>query len=818
MPDPGEDPTTRDLRAATRLGADRLRRRVDPDDLGFSTTEQVEPLIGTVGQPRAMDAISLGARIESPGFNMFVVGLPGSGRETTVREFLQRAAAERPVPEDWTYVHNFAEPDHPRAISLPAGRGRELATRMEDFLTSAQQMIPRAFESDDYDQRRQELLNEVSTKHDQITNELEAFARERGFAIQGTPVGIASIAVEHGRPLQREEIERRPEAEREAIERHGQEVQRQASATLRSLRRLEKEAADRLRNLDREVLLFTVGPLIDDLREEFKEESALLEYFDQVEADLPDRLGDFRPDSATGPEAGPRLPDGLSPANPLDRYRVNVFVDNGDRSGAPVLVEHSPTYYNLIGRTGYRAAFGTLVTDFREILPGALQRANGGFLVLDAAEVLRDGFAWNALKRSLITGEARIEHLAEQLSLMPMTSLRPDAVPLDLRVVLIGTPFLYQLLHDYDEDFRELFKVRADFAPDMDWDEDNAASYAAFVSRCVAEDPGLRHFDAPAVARLIEHGARLRDDQHKLSTRLVEISDLIAEASFWAGERQHEVVGGDDVEHAIAQQDNRGKLLEERTRELITDGTIAIHTSGGRVGQLNGLAIVGRGRDAFGKPSRVSARVSVGSGSVRSIEQEIELSGPIHSKGFMILSGYLAETYGQDSPLSLAATLVFEQAYEEVEGDSASSTELYALLSALAGLPLDQGLAVTGSMDQHGEIQAVGGVTPKVEGFFDVCAATGLTGEQGVIIPAANVRHLMLRDEVIEAVERGEFHVYAIRHVDEGIELLTGTPAGERTEEGDFPEGTVHRMVRDRLQRYAETVRNFASGEDGREA
>ena len=478
--------------------------------------------------------------------------------------------------------------------------------------------------------------------------------------------------------------------------------------------------------------------------------------------------------------------------------------------GAPVIVERNPTYYNLIGRSDYRATFGAVVTDFRQIKPGALQRANGGFLVLQVLEVLRAPFAWDALKRALISREVTIENLGDQYTALPTERLRPEPIPLDVKVVLLGPPEMYYLLYQLDSDFQELFKVKADFAPDMDWNEEHLGNYTSFISRLVREE-GLRHFDRGAVARVIEYGSRLREDQRKLSTRMRDIVDVVSEANYWAGKAGHDIVQATDVDQAIDRWKYRSNLIEERIQEMIENGTIMIDTTGVRIAQVNGMAIISLGGYDFGKPSRITARVSPGRGSLQSIEREIELSGPIHSKGFLILSGYLAGQYSQQYPLSISATITFEQSYDEVEGDSASSTELYALLSALSGLPLRQGIAATGSVNQHGEIQAVGGVTPKIEGFFAVCKAKGLTGEQGIIIPATNVPNLMLDEEVIDAVRVGQFHIWAVRTIDEGIELLTDIPAGQRGPDGQYPEGTVHRLVGDRLQEYAERLRAFAA-------
>ncbi len=787
-------------RRSLEVPPSRLRRRVDLRALPFGTTAEVEPLTGTIGQPRALDAIEFGLAVETHGFNLFVAGAPGSGRMSTIRDYLDRVAAKRATPDDWVYVYNFAEPDRPNAIRLPAGRGGELGRDMESFVRAARREIPRALESEEYDRRQREISGELERRRELLTDELKTYAREHGYALETTPVGIVTAPVLDGEPLTRERFEQLPEADRERIVKAKGEIEARTSAYARAVHQLGKEAQERIQELEREVALYTVGPLFGELNERYAGLDEVLAYLRDVSEDLLAHLDDFKEEPEQ--ELPFQLPGMAQRRGDLARYRVNVFVDNGALRGAPVVVERNPTYYNLVGRIDYRATFGAMVTDFREIKAGALHRANGGFLVLELSDLLRHPFSWEALKRALRGREVRIENLAEEFSAVPTATLRPEPVPLDVKVVVIGLPLFHHLLYQYDEDFRELFKVKADFAPDMDWSREHFGNYAAFVSRWVRE-AGLRHFDRGAVARLIEYGARLREDQRKLSTRLIEISDVVSEASFWAGEAGRKVVRAEDVDAAIRKREYRSNLIEERVRELISEGTIMIDAEGAKVGQVNGIAVLELGDYSFGKPSRVTARAALGRGRVESIEREIELSGPIHSKGFLILTGYLAGTYGQERPLALSATITFEQSYDEVEGDSASSTELYALLSALSGLPLDQGIAVTGSVNQHGEVQAVGGVTRKVEGFYATCKAKGLTGRQGVIVPAANVPNLMLDDEVVDAVREGRFHVWAVRTVDEGIALLTGKPAR-----------TVHRLVAERLREYAERAESFAVGRE----
>jgi predicted ATP-dependent protease len=802
------------LRERLAVQPEDLRRRLDAATLPFQTTAEVAPVKTTIGQPRAAEAIAFALEVGARGFHLYVGGSPGTGRESTVLAAVRSFAATRPTPPDWVYVHNFAEPDRPRAFSIPAGEGRRLAKAMTSFVEAAQREIPRAFESEDYARRREQSLTDVTTRRARLIEDLQAFAQQRGFALEMKPTGIAAIPLHNGQPMPPQLFEQLPPEAKTELERRGAEVQAEIGALARHMRQTEKEAQERVTALDRAVALVAAGPLIAELREAYGERRDVLAFIEQIETDLPEHLHDFWP-AAEAMQAGQA--DGAAVARGLvqrqerlARYEVNVLIDNSGITGAPVVIERNPSYYNLVGRLDYRAVMGTMVTDFRQIKPGALHRANGGFLVLHARDVMLGPAAWEGLKRALTSGEVRIENPGEQVAPLPTERPRPEPIPLDLKVILIGPAGLYQTLHQVDTDFPELFGVKAEFAPDIDWTEDNLASYSAFLSRLV-HDRGLRHFDRSAVARIVEHGARLRDHQRKLTARFLDIAKLAVEASHWAGKVGHKVVLAEDVDTAIAQQERRRNLVEERTREVIVDGTVMIDTEGARVAQVNGLSTLDVGDYHFGRPSRVTARVSVGRGTVQSIEREIALSGPIHSKGFLILTGYLQAQYAQDWPLSLGATITFEQSYGGIDGDSASTTELYALLSALSGLPLNQAIAVTGAVNQHGEVQAVGGVTRKIEGFYDICRERGLTGGQGVIVPTANVKNLMLREEVVDAVRAGRFHVWAVGHIDEGIELLMERVAGERLADGTFREGTVHRLVQDRLRQYAEQVRAFGN-------
>ncbi len=785
---------------ATELTPERLRRRLDPTRLRFETTAEVEPLRSTVAQPRALEAIAFGLAVGADGHNVYVAGSPGSGRKSTVLDLLEAEARRRPEPDDWVVVHDFARPEQPNAIRLPAGRARLLQRDMDAFVPATRLAIAAAFESEGYAEREREVTGDIGRRREVLIQELKAFAAARSYALEVTPVGVVSAPIVDGKPLTPDRLALLDPLQRALVERGQHEIEEQAGAFSRRLHQLMKEAAAQLKALEREVASFALDPIFHDLEERYADVPDLAPHLTAVRADVLDHVAEFRAEEMpTGPMAQGRRDD-------MARYGVNVLVDNTGCQGAPVVVETSPQYRNLIGRVSFRPTLGAMVTDFREVKAGALHRANGGFLVLEVVDVLRHPFAWDALKRALRTRQVAVENLAEEYVAAPTPTLRPEPIPLDVKVILVGSRELYHLLYTLDEDFRELFRVKADFSPDMPWNAAGYRAYAGFVSRWVREN-GLRDLDAAAVARLVEHGARLAGSRKRLSTRLMDVADVATEASWIAGARRATVVGADDVLAAIARRRRRSNLVEERVQEMIDEGTLVIETHGSRVGLVNGLSVLSLGDYAFGRPCRISARVALGGGSVASIERETELSGAIHSKGFLVVSGYLASSYALEYPLAVAATLTFEQAYDEIDGDSASSTELYALLSAISEIPLRQDVAVTGSVDQNGNVQAVGGLNEKIEGFYATCLARGLTGTQGVVIPAANATHLMLDDAVVEAVRAGRFHVWTVRTIDEGLELLTGCAAGRRRRTGDFPPGTIHWLVDRRLRAFAEAAR-----------
>jgi lon-related putative ATP-dependent protease len=787
--------------------AKQLRNACDPDKLGFETTTEVKPLPGTIGQERAVSAMELGLDIEAAGFNLFVAGPVGSGRNSALRKFLDRVAGKRPPPGDWGYVHNFKDPAQPMAITLPCGMMRQFARDMEDLVAGCRAEIPKAFESEDYSHRIEEVTKEIGAKRQRITEQMEKEAVAEGFAITAGPTGITPVPIRNGKPMTQEEFANLSKEDQEEMKKRAETVQHIVGHALADLRRLQKEAVEKAKQVDAELVRFTLTPIIDELQSTYSTFPAIVDYLDQVEADMVEHLEMFKPTEeqpapSPMPQLGPREEDTFV------KYKVNILVDNTECRGAPVVFEHSPTYYNLFGRIDYKARFGALATDLTMVKAGALHRANGGYIVLQARDLLTSPLSWESLKRTLRSREIRIENIGEQYSPLPSATLRPQPVPFDAKIIIVGGPDVMRLLEVYDEDFQRYFKVTADFDYVMDRTPENMAKYASFIAD-QTKAHGLKPFHKTAVAAIIDYSSRLVQHQEKLTTRFMDISDMLTEANYWAAKDGAKAVTGDHVKKAIEQHRYRISLTEDRLQELFDDGTIHIATEGKTVGQVNGLAVMSDGFHTFGKPSRITARISLGKGQVVNVERETKLSGRIHDKGFMILQGYIQGKYGQDMPLSLTASIGFEQTYSEVDGDSASSTELYALLSELSGLGIDQGIAVTGSVNQAGEVQAIGGAIFKIEGFYDVCKAKGLTGKQGVMVPKDNLRNLILKDEVVEAVRKGKFHIWGVSTIDEGIEVLTGVPAGQRGKDRTFPKGSVHYLVEQNLLEMAKKARKF---------
>ncbi len=788
------------------LPAEELSWRCDPRSFPFKTTGEIPSLQEIIGQERAMRAIDFGLGVANHNYNIFVLGESGTGKSSTIKDIIEAKAKNEPVPDDWCYVFNFSDPDCPMAINLPPGSGFLLAGDMDELIEVLRRDIPKVFESKDYEKHRDEILEGQQERTRAIFFRLEQKALERGFILKKTVSGLSVVPARNGKAMSQEEFNSLPGEKKAAIEQELAIMQDKLSDAIREARVIEKETKERINALDREVVQYVVNPLINELLDKYKAFKGVVEFLYKVKENILENIDDFRPK-----EEVPLTLGGIRLQRPeptFERYRVNLIVNNRDAEGAPVVFETNPTYYNLFGRIEYRVQFGVATTDFMMIRGGSVHRANGGYLIVNAFDILRNIFVYDSIKRTLKNGEVRIEDVWEQYRLISTTMLKPAPIPVNIKLVVIGEPFIYYLLYNLDTEYRKLFKVKADFDNVMARDDSNIQKYAHFIAaRCREE--GLLPFDPAGVGKIIESGARMAGDKEKLTTRFNDIKNLIIEASYWAGVEGANTVSASHVERAQKERIYRNSKIEDKLREYIKNDMIMVATAGSVVGQVNGIAVLDPGDYAFGKPSRITARTFMGDAGVVNIEREVKLSGRIHNKALMILTNFLGERFAQNFPLTLSASITFEQLYEEIEGDSATCTEVYALLSSLSALPLDQGIAVTGSMNQRGEVQPIGGVNEKIEGFFEVCRAKGLTGKQGVIIPKRNVRNLMLKKEVIEAVREGRFSVYPIETVDEGMEILAGTPVGERDSNGKFPEGTVNHLVEKKLLSLAKGLKEF---------
>ncbi|HEY0845030.1 MAG TPA: ATP-binding protein [Noviherbaspirillum sp.] len=785
-----------------------LRRCCDPAQFSFQTTAELPDLTEMIGQARAMDAVRFGAGIRHDGYNIFVLGPAGMGKRSMVRQFLEKKAQDGQAPSDWCYVNNFAQPHMPHALKLPHGRGAALRLHMEQRIAFLRTAIPALFESDEYRAKSAAIQEEFSNRQAEAFTELGSSAEKQNVVLLRTPGGFGFAPARNGEVMPAEEYEKLADEEKKRIVDAIAVLQARLEEVLNRMPQWWKERSERLKQLDQETVQSAVGHAMNELRALYADLPAVLSYLDEVQKDVVENVDEFRKQedapANTGMMSGAR--DGLQ------RYKVNVLVTNGVKPGAPIISEDNPTYSNLVGRVEHVSQLGALVTDFTLIKPGALHRANGGYLLLDVYKVLSQPFAWEGLKRTLKSRAIHIESLGQIYSLVSTVSLEPEAIPLDAKIVLFGDRFLYYLLQQYDPEFGELFKVAADFEEHVEHNAENNLLYARLIAT-LARKEDLLPFDRTAVARVIEHGARLAGDAERLSTHMRSVADLLRESDYWAREAGRQVVQADDVQHSIDTQIRRQDRLRDRLHEAILRDTLMIATHGAARGQINALSVLELGGFAFGQPTRITANTRLGDGQFINIEREVRLSGAIHSKGVLIMSSFLATRYARNQPLSLSASLVFEQSYGMIDGDSASMAELCALLSDLADMPIRQSLAITGSVNQFGHAQAIGGVNEKIEGFFDICTSRGLTGEQGVLIPAANVPHLVLRHDIAQAAEQGRFHVYAIDNVDQAISLLTGADAGEPDEDGVYPRGSVNQRVAARLAALTDLRVSFARRE-----
>lgn len=779
-----------------------LRHECDPASFGFRTTNELVPSDEVIGQRRAVRAVEFGLSIHNHGYNIFVSGIPGTGKNTIIRSIVKRISLDRPVPDDWCYLNNFKEQDRPRAIKLPPGLARVFQRDMERFIEFMMAEIPKVFESKEYEEQKSGISGSLDRSRDILFNEASSRAADLGFQLTITRTGIVKVPLVKGKPLDAQDLDRLTPEQRLEMEEREKRVDSEIRDFLAKVRQLDKEAHERVHDLNRRVAHFAMGHQLEDLKEKYGVNPRIPDYLSEVEEDILGNLKEFLGQT-------PELPfpvEGMDKGSFLERYKVNVIVDNGQTRGGPVVEEPNPTYNNLVGRIERRAKFGALFTNFNMIKAGSVLLANGGYLLVNAIDVLRNPFSWDALKRIIRKNEVKIEDIGELYG-MAMSGIKPEPIPVSLKIIMLGSPWLYYLLYHYDEDFRDMFKVRSDFDTQMGDSEAERARYANFIGGLVKAEE-LLPFTREAVAAVVDYAARLTEKKGKLSLRFSDLTDMVRESSYWASSAGKQAVEAPHVDKALEEKIYRTNLLEERIQELFTDGTIMVDTEGAVTGQVNGLSVYDLGDFSFGKPSRITSRVYLGRAGVVDIEREAKLSGRIYNKGVLILSHYLGGKYAQDKQLSLSASLAFEQSYGEVEGDSASAAELVALLSAVADVPVKQNLAITGSINQRGEVQPIGGVNEKIEGFFSVCRARRLTGDQGVVIPRANVKNLMLKKEVVEAVGRGAFRVYAVGTVDEAIGVLTGMPAGERGPDGAYPEGTMNFLVDRKLREMAKKLKS----------
>jgi lon-related putative ATP-dependent protease len=789
------------------LAAKDLRFTVDPNSLKVDSTKKLYPAKqGMVGQKRAIEAIKFGMGMVDPEYNIYVAGTTDTGATYMARAFLEEVATKQPAPPDWCYVYNFKEPDKPRALQLPTGRGKDLQKAMDELIEALNSDIPTAFSTDDYRYKEQVLRQELENKRRKIIDVLREKVEAEGFLLQVDPRGISIIPGKDGKILPPEELAKYSPEEKKALRDRGDKLSMEMNQAMSEIGGLESEYEERHKKLEHKVALAVVKKKMQPALGKFKDNTNALQYLEAVKQDILEHIDDFRkkPEAETPKE--PRV--GMASPPAINKYRVNVLIDNAETKGAPVVYTSNPTYPALFGRIEKEAFFGALVTDFTMIRPGALHEANGGYLVLKAMDILKWYLSWEALKRAVRNKEVKIEDIGEMYGFITTRTLKPEPIPLDVKLVITGDPYIYELLYIYDDRFKQMFKIKAHLDDRTDRNNQSIRECLGCMAR-FCEEKGLKHIDRTGIARLLEHSMEITGTRDKMTLKLGVIGDIIKEANYWAVQEKRRHIGASHVEKAIEKRIYRSNLIEERIQELIKKDIFWIEADGYKVGQINGLSILQTGDHIFGKPGRITANVSMGKEGVITIDRQSRLSGKTHTKGVIILSSYLREHFAQNKPLTLTASLCFEQTYGMVDGDSASSTELFALLSAIANVPVFQGIAATGSVSQKGEVQPVGGVTRKIEGFFDICKHKGLTGKQGVIIPAKSVKDLMLKKDVVDAVKDGKFHVYAIKTVEQGIEILTGMKAGKARKDGTYPKGTLFRLVDDRLQDLAEKARAY---------
>ncbi len=789
-----------------KLKPEQLTSPCDSSCFGYDSTAELTPLYGVIGQERATKALDFGLSINQNGYNIYVSGSWGSGRNSYVRRITEKKASKKPAPCDWIYVHNFKDPHAPVALNLDNGSAKEFEKGLERVMTFLKKEIETVFTGKDYENTKTILMEQYQENTQKIIEQLNAVGETYGFRFSQNERGLISIPLKNGEPMTEEEYRAITEDEYEEMKAKSNKLSMETVDIFTSLRTEEESYRQKIKELDEQMGRRIVSFHLLTLREKYQERKVVVEWLDQVVDDVVENIDRFRYNKAGEASDNPMaMLQAKSTEAFFDRYKVNILVDNSEKTCAPIVFENNPTYINLTGAVEYKNEMGVMKTDFTMIKKGSLHEANGGYLVVHAKDILTAPYAWMGLKRCMLTKEINIEALGKQMGLMVATTLRPQPIPLDVKLIIIGDAYTYYMLYQYDEDFRKLFKITAEFDMEMPRNEENIKLLARFIAAHCEKD-NLRHFDRNAVAKIIEYTSRMSDDQTKLSSRLNKIVDILFEANSWAEVQGDTMVRRHHVETALEEKKHRSDMSEEKIMEMFDDGTYLLDVDGEKVGEINGLAVVGTGQYSFGKPSKITISTYRGQSGIINIEREARTSGKLHDKGVLIITGYMGHTYAQDKPMALACSIVFEQLYSGVDGDSASSTELYGILSSLSGVPIKQCFAVTGSVNQRGQIQPIGGINEKIEGFFKVCRLKGLTGTQGVIMPHQNVKNLMLSNDVIEAVKAGMFHIYAVSHIDEGIEILTGKKAGIRQKNGAFPRGTIHYLVDERLKELAKPL------------
>ncbi len=780
--------------------------------VGCETSEELGPIEGIIGQERAIKALKFGVDMKGKGFNIYAAGLPVTGKRPATRTYLEGIAKSKPTPPDWVYVNNFRDSYEPKALKLPSGKARTFQKDLKSFIDQVKRAVPTALQSEEFVSRTNSITKKSVEERNRILNVLSEEAKRYSYAVRMTQLGITIIPVHEGKPISQEEFDSLPPRVKKKFEESRDTVRSALDKAGNQVKELEAKTLEELRKLREDSVHYAIGGLITALLSHYQDLPDVTKHLNELRDDILENAEIFTPGDSEQQdrEDTPRtIREKNLPSLPFRRYEVNVIVDNSELKGAPVISEDNPTVTNLLGRIENEARFGALTTDFTLIKGGSLHKANGGYLILGAIELLKNSLSYDGLKRALQSGSIEIEETGQRLGVASTKSLTPQPIPLIVKVVLVGDSETYQALYTADPDFGILFKVKAQFDDSIERNDQNLKTYGSFV-HSLCEREGLSHLEAAALAKVVEYGSRLAEDQTKLSTKFPEIADLVREANLYSSQDGSKYIKDIHVEKALQEKVYRANLVDQKVKEMIRRGIILIDTSGAKTGQVNGLSVISLGDFEFGQPSRITASLGLGRRGIMDIERQARMGGQIHTKGVLIISGYLENKYAQDKPLSLSCRLVFEQSYGGVEGDSASSTELYAILSALADLPIKQNFAVTGSVNQKGEVQAIGGVNEKIEGFYETCKAKGLKGDEGVLIPNSNVQHLMLNEEVVEAVKRGRFHIYSVGTIDEGIEILTGVKAGERKSEGAYELGTVHYRVNKRLADMAEAMTKFA--------